>query len=647
MTIKLKNNVVGYLATAINASDTGIVLQAGNGANFPSLGTGEYFYATLVSSGGTLEVVKVTARSGDSMSVLRAQDGSSATGFATGTRVELRINAQAVIDVASQYANDADVDLRADLVASGGAALVGNTPAGTIAATTVQGAINEIVSDLASSSGSSLVGFIQPGVNATIRTIQSRLREVVSVKDYGAVGDGLTNDTTAFQNAINDVKATGGTLFVPPGTYIVNALSVASATYSWEFIGAGSNATTLKHATGNGTLIGGNLAARSITIRGMTLDCEWSTYAHPSANHGISLSDANDILIEDVTIRDYKNSAILIFANVAGSYKNAQIRNCRAFGNGVTTNNGFLLDGMRYSSIINCETHDARGSPGYGIQLKNDSQFCKVIASGAYNCTGGVIFGRSSPYPWPSNNEVVGAYAIGCENATIFSSITLNSMHFSLIDMLNQGGHAIETTGDATGNVVRADVIRNTSSGSRAFYIEGSGATNNYFEAGLLEDVNNGGAAVTFGATTTNNRVVVKRMTNPTSVNPIRNLTSYPSGVSSGNEFVYEGYEYIDFATISSGSATLRNPVASSLLVDTQGAAATDDLDTITAPVSDGKVLIVRQSNDARDVTVRHNTGNIKLVGGVDCTLGTNNSALVLLYRNGVGWVELSRSSIP
>lgn len=70
MTIKLANNVTGFLNTAITASDTGVVLQSGNGASFPSLGAGEYFYATLVSTGGTLEVVKVTARSGDSMTVL-------------------------------------------------------------------------------------------------------------------------------------------------------------------------------------------------------------------------------------------------------------------------------------------------------------------------------------------------------------------------------------------------------------------------------------------------------------------------------------------------------------------------------------------------------------------------------------------------
>jgi hypothetical protein len=98
MGIQLKNNAVGYLATAINASDTGAVLQTGNGASFPALGATDYFYATLESTGGTLEIVKVTVRSGDSLTITRAQDGSTANSFAAGSRFELRVTAQSVLD---------------------------------------------------------------------------------------------------------------------------------------------------------------------------------------------------------------------------------------------------------------------------------------------------------------------------------------------------------------------------------------------------------------------------------------------------------------------------------------------------------------------------------------------------------------------
>lgn len=99
MGIQLKNNAVGYLATAINASDTGAVLQTGGGASFPTLGAVDYFYATLESTGGTTEVVKVTARSGDSITIVRAQEGTTANSFAAGSRFELRVTAQSVRDV--------------------------------------------------------------------------------------------------------------------------------------------------------------------------------------------------------------------------------------------------------------------------------------------------------------------------------------------------------------------------------------------------------------------------------------------------------------------------------------------------------------------------------------------------------------------
>lgn len=97
-TIELKNNAVGYLSTAISASDVGIALQAGNGAAFPVLTGDEFFYATIVSTSGTYEIVKVTARSSDSMTVVRAQEGTTAASFAVGARIEMRVTAQSIFD---------------------------------------------------------------------------------------------------------------------------------------------------------------------------------------------------------------------------------------------------------------------------------------------------------------------------------------------------------------------------------------------------------------------------------------------------------------------------------------------------------------------------------------------------------------------
>lgn len=66
--------------------------------------------------------------------------------------------------------------------------------------------------------------FIQSGVGATTRSVQSKLRDVVNVKDFGAIGDGVADDTLAIQSAINTNKA----VFVPKGIYKISSLSFNS-----------------------------------------------------------------------------------------------------------------------------------------------------------------------------------------------------------------------------------------------------------------------------------------------------------------------------------------------------------------------------------------------------------------------------------
>jgi hypothetical protein len=93
MTIKFTNNATTTLASGITNVATSLTVASGAGAKFPSLSGSDVFYATLANTGGTVEIVQVTARSTDTFTIVRGQDGTSAVAWNTGDKVELRVTA--------------------------------------------------------------------------------------------------------------------------------------------------------------------------------------------------------------------------------------------------------------------------------------------------------------------------------------------------------------------------------------------------------------------------------------------------------------------------------------------------------------------------------------------------------------------------
>jgi Pectate lyase superfamily protein len=80
-----------------------------------------------------------------------------------------------------------------------------------------------IATKLESGSSSADVNFLQSGTGATTRTVQSKLRETLSVTDFGAVGNGTTDDTAAIQAAVNAASFGGIVLFPGNKQYLTTA----------------------------------------------------------------------------------------------------------------------------------------------------------------------------------------------------------------------------------------------------------------------------------------------------------------------------------------------------------------------------------------------------------------------------------------
>ena len=99
MTVKFTNNANSTLASGINSSVTSMTLA--DASSFPSLsGANDYCYLTLQESGGTTrEIVKATARSSNTFTIVRGQDNTSAATWSSGVLVELRITSALLQDV--------------------------------------------------------------------------------------------------------------------------------------------------------------------------------------------------------------------------------------------------------------------------------------------------------------------------------------------------------------------------------------------------------------------------------------------------------------------------------------------------------------------------------------------------------------------
>lgn len=101
---------------------------------------------------------------------------------------------------------------------------------------------------------STKLSFLQKGVGAVLRTMIDKDSDFVSVKDFGAKGDGVTDDTNAFNLAYNS-GATGA--IIPAGIYIINGVvgsQTATAGFAWQ----GHCRPVLKMGVASGLSISGN-----------------------------------------------------------------------------------------------------------------------------------------------------------------------------------------------------------------------------------------------------------------------------------------------------------------------------------------------------------------------------------------------------
>lgn len=173
---------------------------------------------------------------------------------------------------------------------------------------------------LAASMGSALIGWMQSGVGAVLRTVQSKLRDYVSVKDFGAVGDGIADDSVAIQAAVTSHL----NVYLPPGDYLCN--DIINLREGSNLFGAGMKATRIVR---NGNNVGGQgvLYANSgspsilldgIVVRDMMLDGQVAALGFSEHRHLISLNGVRNARIERVKFLGFRGDGLYIGTGLSG-----------------------------------------------------------------------------------------------------------------------------------------------------------------------------------------------------------------------------------------------------------------------------------------------------------------------------------------
>lgn len=307
-------------------------------------------------------------------------------------------------------------------------------PESTTTATTLQ-------ADLANTSdvskGDALVGYKSPLSGGTARTVHSRFTDLpLSVKDFGAVGDGVTNDTTAFANMIS-AGGTSAHLYVPPGTYLLSGITLNQSGQLLEL----ARGATLKLASSTNTNVV-YVTASGVRVTGGTIDGNRTNQTrNQTGNAGVAFSAVSNVQVDNVEIKTCAGPGVVISSCSDVSVLSNYIHDTdlpSVYGFTSASCEDWLVEGNRCIRV-----NDGAQADASGINL---------IGSGANPLAHVRVIGNY--YSGPT-----GAFA-----ATIATGVTVRGTHATIVgnDLRNglmgvslDGGQSSSTYMTCTGNVMR------------------------------------------------------------------------------------------------------------------------------------------------------------------------------------------------
>lgn len=163
-------------------------------------------------------------------------------------------------------------------------------------------------SNLASDDGAGLVGFKSPLANSIKRTLHDKNNDLVSVNDFGVVGDGVTDDTAAFQAAIDSKKS----LYIPDGIYLISSTLIITATDSLCIVG--NNFGHVNDQTTGSVIKFTGLSSPAIRVQGGAIGAKISGLfldIQDSSSDGFDFGGAWYLKLQDCVVRNARYGVYL------------------------------------------------------------------------------------------------------------------------------------------------------------------------------------------------------------------------------------------------------------------------------------------------------------------------------------------------
>lgn len=344
--------------------------------------------------------------------------------------------------------------------------------------------LSEVIDNLGTSLGANALYKYKTVGNQ--RTYLSRGADRVSVKDFGAVGDGVTDDTAAINSAISNLSS-GAVLYFPAGTYKCTSditVNIANITLYGE-----SRASKIQFPADGSNIY---ITADYVVIDGLHIDGT-SASSSVSQAYGIFAEGEDSDRLQQIHVRNciitnWARGGVQLAYTEHSSVKNCHIENAYYLGIGAYSSKYYQIHGNFIKNIV---ADGVLGTNAYGIIQYNDygvdevSEYGSIIGNWVEDCsTWEGIDSHSASDFVIANNVVKGClYAISMQSRDDESQIPQNILVSSNVCIGTSpangtdGGAGIEYYG---GDTVQAKNVVITGNVVRGF-----GKTDNVKRAGI------------------------------------------------------------------------------------------------------------------------------------------------------------------